>query len=127
AEGLLAPAEPGQPLRPAGPGKEPECHLGQADAIGALGGDPEVAAERDLKAAAEAMAIDRRDDDLWDRLELPHRLVRADDERALYVEIALREDVDVGARREEALVRAPHQDRLDGVVACGLLVWRCWV
>ena len=40
---------------------------------------------------------------------------------ALYVEIALREDVDVGASREEALVRAPHQDRLDGVVAAGVL------
>jgi Ethanolamine utilization protein EutJ (predicted chaperonin) len=87
----------------------------------ALGGDAEVAAERDLEAAAEAVAVDGRDDDLRRLLELAESVVGADDERVLRVEVAFREDRDIRARREESLVRAAHHDRLQGVVAACLL------
>ncbi len=54
--------EPGQALRPAGAGKEPHVDLGQADQGGLpLLGDPPRAGQRELQAAAEAVAVNGRD------------------------------------------------------------------
>src|SRR5229473_2079585 len=97
-------------------GQQPERDLGQADLVCPLGRDAEVAAERDLETAAEAVAVDRRDDDLGGALEFAHGLVRAQDEGVLHIEVALREDRDVGAGGEELLGGAAHHDRLDGRV-----------
>src|SRR5207249_870063 len=82
-ECLLPTDEPRQPLRPAGAREQPERHLRKADPVAAFGGDAEVAAQCDLETAAEAVAIDRRNDDLRRLLELADRLVRADDEGVL--------------------------------------------
>ena len=49
-------------LRAAGAGKQPDLHLGQADArLRIVGGDAMVAGEAQLEAAAERHAVDRRD------------------------------------------------------------------
>ena len=57
-----------QALRAAGARQEAELDLGQADA-GAGRGDAVMAAERELEAAAERRAVDRRDDRLADALD----------------------------------------------------------
>ena len=53
----------GQPRGAADVGDDPELDLGQAE-LRVLGGDPQVAAERDLQRAAEAGAVDLADDRL---------------------------------------------------------------
>src|SRR5882672_865677 len=70
AKRLLAPDEPREPLRSAGAGEQAERDLGETDLVRALSGDAEVAAQRDLEAATQAMAVDRGDDDLRRALEL---------------------------------------------------------
>ena len=52
-----------QALRAAGTRQQAELHFGQAEP-GVLGGDAEMAAERDLEAAAERGAVNRGDDRL---------------------------------------------------------------
>src|SRR6185503_628492 len=99
----LSADETRQPLRATGTGKETERHLREPDLVTTLRGDAEVAAQRDLEAAAETMSVDRRDDDLWRALEFAHGLVRAHDECVLRVEVALREHRHVRAGREELL------------------------
>ena len=58
--GPRRPDDPRQPLRPAAARGDRQAHLGQAEP-GALRGDPEVAAQRQLEAAAERVALDRGD------------------------------------------------------------------
>ena len=57
---LAGPDDPRQPLRPAGARRDREAHLGQAE-LRALRGDPDVAAQRELQAAAQRVALDRGD------------------------------------------------------------------
>ena len=59
--------EPGEPLRPAGAGDHPEPDLGEAE-LRVVGGDAEVAGERELEADAEAVAADARDHRLRETL-----------------------------------------------------------
>src|SRR6266545_1157965 len=120
-ERLLTADEARQPLRTAGAGKQAQRHLGQSDLVAALRRDAEVAAQRDLQSTAEAVSVDRRDDDLGRALELARRLVGAHDERVLRVEVALREDRHVRARGEELLGGAAHHDGPDAVVRARVL------
>src|SRR6185369_10251369 len=53
--------EPGQPLRAAAAGDDAEVDLGLPE-LRLLRGDPDVTRERELAPAAEAEAVDRRDD-----------------------------------------------------------------
>ena len=65
---VLGPAradQAGQPLGAAGARDDAEQHLGLAER-GVVGGDPDVGAQRELAAAAERVAGDRRDDGLGD-------------------------------------------------------------
>ena len=96
-EGLLLADEPRKTLRAAGPRQHSECHFGQADVVRAFGRDAHVAAERDLEATAEAMAVDRGDDRLRRALELRHDLVRVDDERELELRVGAREHLHICA------------------------------
>ena len=69
---LLRSDETRQPLRAARPGQKAELDFGQADARPRRR-DAEVASERQLEAAAQRGAVQRRDD------RLRHRLDRGDD------------------------------------------------
>ena len=76
----------------------PRLDLGQPE-HGVLGGEPHVAGQRQLAAAAEGVAVDRGDDRLGRLLEhVQHPLAEAGDLlRAARIEH--RQLVDVGARR----------------------------
>src|SRR3989442_3174622 len=111
-ERLLLADEARQPLRAAGPRQQSERHLWEADAVLTVGRDPEVAAQRDLETAAQAMPVDRRDNDLRRSLELAHDLVGLQHEEVLLFGVALGEPRDVGTRGEELLGGAAQQDRL---------------
>ena len=65
-----------QALRAAGARQEAELHLRQRDGRGRRG-DAEVAAERELEAAAHRRAADRRDDRLRAALDRPRSRVRS--------------------------------------------------
>ncbi len=70
-EGEARPAQPGQPLRPAGAGNDPEQHFGLAD-LGARHGDAVMAGHRELETAAKRVAVNRGDERLgriFERLE----------------------------------------------------------
>ena len=54
------PDDPRQPLRPAGARGDRQADLRQPE-LRPLGRDPEVAAERELQAATERVALDRGD------------------------------------------------------------------
>jgi hypothetical protein len=56
----------GQPRGSADVGDDPELDLGQPE-LRIIGGDPQVAAERDLERAAEAGAMNLADDGLGHR------------------------------------------------------------
>ena len=95
---------------PPPPGSRPSWHLGEADCdLRVVDDDPVVAGERDLEAAAERGAVDRRDDRLAERLQAAQRrldlahaagelggVVRRD--RAEVVEVAAGEEGLLGAR-----------------------------
>ena len=68
--------QPRQPLTAARAGDQPELHFGQAElGLGVVGGDPVVAGEGQLQAAAETGAVDRRDDRLGQGLDPAHHLL----------------------------------------------------
>ena len=69
----LGPDQAGQPLGAAGAGDDAEQDLRLAE-HGVLGGEADVGAQRELAAAAERVAGDRRDDRLGD----PRDAVNAD-------------------------------------------------
>ena len=74
-----------QPLRAAGAGQHAERDLGQADLAAVLPRDAEVGGHRDLEAAADGVAVQRRDDELRRLLEPVQRLVRVQAEVVLEV------------------------------------------
>src|SRR6185312_13147411 len=87
---------------------QPEQSLGQAEAR-ALGADQDVAAERDLEAAAERIAVERRNGGLRQRLELVEdapalELVRIERRKAMAAIFG-----DIGAGDERLLAR-PGED-----------------
>ena len=103
------PDEARQALRAAGAGQETELDLGQADA-GAGRRDAVMAAERELEAAAERRAVQRRDDRLADALD------RLDDLDQPGRAARLAELRDVGAGREGAPGAGEHRGLNAGVV-----------
>src|SRR5205814_9533807 len=89
-----------QPLRAARTRDDPEAGLRLAEAR-RLGGDDQVARQRELAAAAEAVARDRGDER---RPEVPDRVPALDPARVVALDRArARELADVGAGRERAL------------------------
>ena len=102
-----------QPLGAAGAGQEAELDLGHAQ-LRRRDGDPVMAGERDLEAAAEGGAVDRGDDRLGAILDDVDDL---GEHRHLH---RLAELGDVGAG-EEGLALADDHHRLDRLVAVRLL------
>ena len=88
AERLLLPDHARQAVHAAGPGDQPDARFGQGE-DGVLGGDDEVAGERDLEAATHGNAIHRGD----------HRLVEV---------MALGQAGEAGGRRRPALAGGLH-------------------
>jgi hypothetical protein len=69
-ERALEPDQPRQPLGTAGAGNETELHLGEREhGLGMIGRDAVVAGERGLEPAAEAGAVNRRDDGDAEQME----------------------------------------------------------
>src|SRR5260370_34981010 len=64
----------GQPLRAARAWEETEVHLGQPDLIRAFGREPQVAGQRQLEPAPQAVAPDRGDEHERRVLQRPKRL-----------------------------------------------------
>jgi hypothetical protein len=95
------------------PGRHAERDFGQAGLAGALARDADVGRHRDLEAAADAVAVDRGDDQLRRLLEARQRLVGVQAEVVLEVRIDGLEHVDVRAGAEELLARARDQDDED--------------
>src|SRR5216684_5858885 len=103
-------APPRQALRAAGAWEEAEVHLRQTDLVATLGGKAQVACQRQLKAAAEAVAGDRGDEDQRRCLHLAERLVREQREHEARTWRARSEDADICPRTEELLRRARDHD-----------------
>ena len=97
--------QPRQALRAARARNDAELHFGQADP-GRLRRDPVVAGQRDLAAAAERHAVERRDNRLVARLD------QFDDLRQGRLGHRLAELADVGAA-DEAAPAADDDDRAD--------------
>src|SRR5436190_3869196 len=94
-------------LRPAAAGEEAEIHLGEAE-LRLRVRHAQVARERDLEAAAEAVTVDRGDD--RDGCPLDQVGDGLDAGRALAVGPGLLEASDVGARRECPFPLAAQDD-----------------
>ena len=87
--------QPRRALRAAAAGKQPEVHLGKAE-LRIARRDPEVARERDLEPAAEAVAVDRGDD--RHRRALDQVGDRLDPAGPIAAAVGADEPADVGAR-----------------------------
>src|SRR5258708_2198700 len=101
-EGLGAADQPRHPLRAAEARRDAEVRLGLPHPRGLLD-EPEVAGHRDLAAAPERVAVDRRDDGLREPLDLPHDTVAEPDERVDVV--AGERGSEVGAGAEDPVTR----------------------
>ena len=115
--------EAGEPLGPAGSRQDAEGDLWQADPPCAVGCDPEIRRHRDLEAAADAVSVDRRDEQLRRALHLVQDLLAVEAEHRLVVRRRRREEVDVRTggpdpielRCEDADVDVVvESDRIDG-------------
>ena len=73
-----------------------------------VGRNPQVAGEGNLESAADAMRLDRGDDDGVHRLELAERALPVAEER--HRDLAARQRGDVDARAERATRAAQHDD-----------------
>src|ERR1700730_11539878 len=76
---LLPADQPGQALGAAVAGQEAERHLGDTEPILAFGGKAKVRGERDLQPAAQAVAADGGDEDIWRGLHLQQHFVHVQD------------------------------------------------
>ena len=103
------------PAGDGGGGEEAVVHLAQAEAR-AVGGDDQVARERQLEPEAERVAVDGRDHDLRQRLDRLERLVAAADEPERVPRVLERHPTEVGAGGERLRVAAGDDDRADAVV-----------
>jgi len=77
------------------PGSTPSDTSGSPSFPAFRARDPQIASERDLQPAADAMAVDRRDHQLGRLLQPAERLVRVEAEVVLEVRIRLFEHGDV--------------------------------
>ena len=116
-QALGEPDQARQPLRAARSRDQPEIYLGKADLIRALGGEPQVACERQLETAAQAVPSDRRYEHERCVLHLSKGLVREKREHETRARAPGGEHGNVGPGREEPLRSAGHNDgRLDAQV-----------
>ena len=104
--------QPRQPLRAAEAGDDPEVDLRLAERR-RLGREPEVARHRQLTAAAEGDAVDRRDRGRARRLHLAQHRVAAVQQARAGGGVHLRELLDVGAGGEREDVRGRDHHRAD--------------
>src|SRR5207249_3948769 len=74
-DGAALPDEPGEPLRAPSSRQYTEGDLRQSDSPGAIGGDAEVCRHRDLEATANAVAVDRGNEELRCALHLVQDLL----------------------------------------------------
>ena len=111
--------EPGEALRAAAAGNQPELDL-RLPELSVVGRNPDVAAHRDLEPAAQAVALDRRDERSPRRVHaIPELLDPAC--RPAFLSFRRRlsqrgELGDVSAGDERALSRALEHDRANSVV-----------
>ena len=106
------PTTRGRRCVPPAPGRHREAHLGQPEP-GALRGDPEVAAQRELQPAAERVALDRGDRRHRQRGQAPRDAgLELEPLAAARAPLGL-ELADVRAGRERPLAAARHDDRPD--------------
>src|SRR5581483_6580663 len=103
--------EPRQPLRPARAGDHPEPDLRQPE-LGVVGGDAEVAGERELEPDAEAVAAQAGDDGLREALRRGD--VPGEARELLRRRVQERGDVAAGG---EVLAGTSEDDGADAVVA----------
>src|SRR6266581_7380973 len=68
------PEDADEALTPSGPGHKAQIHLRLAE-LRATRGDPEIACERNLESASEAVPIDRGDRRLWKIRQMAHDLL----------------------------------------------------
>jgi hypothetical protein len=106
-----------QPLRPARPREQAQVRLRQPDPVRALGGEAEVTRERQLEAAAQAVAADGGDEEERRVLHLAKRLVSHDRRHHARASRARGEGADIGPGGEELLRRACDDDGVDVLVA----------
>src|SRR5215207_923232 len=97
-------------------GEQAVVHLAEAEAR-LLGGDDEVARQRDLGAEAEGVAVHRGDDDLGHPLDGLERRVGLPDEPIAVAHAVEGHPAEVGAGREGLAVAAGEDDGADLVVA----------
>ena len=102
------------------PGEDAELHLGEAEPRPLLAiGDAPVAGERQFEAAAEAIAVDRRDHGDGKPLDAVEQLERLPDHLLdLGLGVEALELADVGAGDEAPLLGAHDDEALD-LAACG--------
>ena len=112
--------QPRQALGAAGARDDAELHLGKAElGLGMIAGDAVVAGERELEAAAETGAVDRRDHGLGQGLDPAHHLLPLEAQPlGLGLGRERGELLDVGAGDEGVGLAGDEHDRLDvGLVA----------
>src|ERR1700730_13319621 len=103
-------------LRPAGSRQDAEVDLGQADLPTFLLGNANVAGQGDFQAAANRMAIERRDYQLGGLLEPAKRFVCVKTEVVFEVRVGLRKHGNARTRGEKVLARASNNDDMDVLV-----------
>ena len=110
--------EPRQPLRAAAARDQAELDLGLAE-LRVVGADPDVAAHRELEAAAEAVAVDRGDEGRVGRVHaVAERMQSAGGATLVAAGLAQRRELlDVGTGDEGALAGASQHDRARALVA----------
>ena len=94
------------------PGEHAERHFGEADLAGVAAGDADVGRHRDFESAADAMAVQRCDDQLRRLLQPVQRFVRVQAEVVLELRRHRAQHRDVGTGTEEALARTPQHDHV---------------
>src|SRR3989440_9536504 len=110
------PDEPWEALRAPGSRQDTEGDLRQSDPPGAVGGDTEVCRHRDLEATANAVAVDRRDEELRCALHLVQDLLAVQAEHRFVVRRRRSEEVDVRARGPDAVQFRCEHAHVDVVV-----------
>src|SRR3989475_1735095 len=110
------PDEPWEALRAPGSRQDTEGDLRQSDPPGAVGGDTEVCRHRDLEATANAVAVDRRDEELRCALHLVQDLLAVQAEHRFVVRRRRSEEGDVRARGPDAVQFRCEHAHIDVVV-----------
>lgn len=113
--GHLVADDAGQPLGPAPAGNDTEVDLRLAD-DGVLGGDPQVAGQREFTPAAEGVAVDRGDDRRGERLYVVHHALAEFGVRLRLLDRHLGHALDVRAR-DERVVPGARDDEHAGLPA----------